>query len=604
MRRLTLYFTIILLLSSTASAAHPNKSYSDAPGQGRFIVSFKQSLNEDGLALLRKGGATPIRNLRIINGVVVRAPPGVIKRLERNPGILSIEPDIRVRALGKKPERTGKSASQIQGSQPVPWGVDKIDADLAWSLSRGAGVKIAVLDTGIDKDHPDLSGNIMGGVNYVSTPWWADPDPLDWGDDNGHGSHVAGIIGALDNDIGVIGVAPGSWLYGVKVLDKKGDGFLSDVILGIEWAIDNDMDIITMSLGSNTGSQSLEEALDNAYNAGILVVAAAGNDGDSNPDDDVDYPARYDPVIAVGATDSNDIHPGWSSDGPEVEISAPGVNVYSTWKNGGYNTESGTSMATPHVTGVAALLLAYDPGLSPDQVRARLQSTALDLGTLGRDNLYGYGRVAADKSLVPQASDDFDSTSLDPKWVFHDPLSGGDVSTTVKPGYLMITSSNTDDSKYPVGAYQSNISGDFTFTAKVNTTGFTSYNQDMGIGVGMMGDGDSPRNFIKVFLRTKYNWGNWMEIRTAYRINGGPVYGETTGYISYQPGNEFWLRIMRTGDYVTGHYSLDGTNWISLAGSGYYDNSNITSEDVKAFLFVDERLASTVAGYFDFATIQ
>jgi subtilisin family serine protease len=235
-------------------------------------------------------------------------------------------------------------------------------------------------------------------------------DPEAWDDDNGHGTHVAGIAAAVDNEIGVIGASPEAYLYAVKVLDRTGSGYVSDVIAGIQWAIDNDMDVINMSLGTDSDIQSLHDAVDAAYAANIVVVAAAGNDGDTDPDSDVDYPAAYSSVIAVAATDSEDIRASWSSDGTEVELAAPGVEVRSTWKGGKYKVLSGTSMASPHVAGTVALILAtsvpstYDADSDgfwdPVEVRAVLQETADDLGDSGFDVYYGYGLVDSEESVT------------------------------------------------------------------------------------------------------------------------------------------------------------------------------------------------------------
>lgn len=299
----------------------------------------------------------------------------------------------------KKPPDVGKPPEDDpepdpEPSQVTPWGITQIKAHLA--SNTGADITVAVVDTGIDADHPDLKSNILGGVNFVPTGRKVDPNR--WNDDNGHGTHVAGTIAAVDNSIGVIGVAPNVGLYAVKVLDRKGSGYLDWVISGIEWAITQDVDIITMSLSTDSDVQELEDVCIKAENAGIVVVAASGNDGSS-----VDYPAAYDSVIAVGATDNTDTRVYWSNYGPELELVGPGVSILSTWNDGGYNTISGTSMATPHVTGTVALTLNSQPGIydldgdgwDPSEVRSKLAGTATDLNTAGWDQYYGYGLVDA-----------------------------------------------------------------------------------------------------------------------------------------------------------------------------------------------------------------
>jgi subtilisin family serine protease len=372
----------------------------------RVIVTFEEGtiLNENALA---NADAELVKELQLVNGAVVMLPNQLaVKKLKMTKGVKNVEPDVLVYALA--PPGACNPWPECKDSDPDPepdpepsqttdWGVDRIDADLTWSLSTGVGVKVAVIDTGIDKDHPDLS--VAGGINFVSKNPRKPADPNKWDDDNGHGTHVAGIVGALDNDIGVVGVAPNADLYAVKVLDRNGSGWLGDVISGIEWAVANDMDVINMSLGTTADIQALNDAVDAAYNEGVVVVAASGNSGDGNDaTNNVEYPAKYSSVIAVGATASNDSAPYWSSDGEEVELSAPGVAVLSTYKDGGYAIFQGTSMASPHVAGVVALML-QNTSLTPLEVRTALQANAEDLGPDGHDNHYGYGLVDAEAVL-------------------------------------------------------------------------------------------------------------------------------------------------------------------------------------------------------------
>jgi subtilisin family serine protease len=217
-------------------------------------------------------------------------------------------------------------------------------------------------------------------------------------DDNGHGTHVAGIVAALDNGDGVVGVAPQAELYALKVLDEEGYGYVSDVIYAIQWASDPDgdgsakdrLDIINMSLGADVGNIFLKWACNLAYRDGLLIVAAAGNYGA------VCYPAAYSSVVAVSATDEEDNLAYFSSTGSQVELAAPGDNIYSTYLNNGYKKLGGTSMASPHVAGTAALVWAMDDFLTNNDVRTQLQSTAEDIGLSTREQ--GYGLVDAEKA--------------------------------------------------------------------------------------------------------------------------------------------------------------------------------------------------------------
>jgi len=366
-------------------------------GLGRYIVVFDAGVNDaekDTLAG-QFGGMVEKEIALLGNANVVLLPPRNVEGMVERNEVLRLEEDAVVYALPGPPiTPPGQGEEEEPPAEVLPWGVDRIDAELAWGTSTGASVSVAIIDTGIDLDHPDLT--VYGNVNFNNPNKSGD-------DDNGHGTHVAGIVAALDNDIGVIGVAPQAWLYGVKVLDRRGSGYVSDVILGIEWSINNSMQVINMSLGTSSDIQSLHDAVDAAYAEGIVVVAAAGNSGDTDPDNDVIYPARYASVIAVAATDNNDERASWSSDGPEVELAAPGVDIFSTWKGGEYDTKSGTSMASPHVAGTAALVIASgitdsnNNDVINDEVRAILQTTADDLGD---PNYYGHGLVDAEEAAT------------------------------------------------------------------------------------------------------------------------------------------------------------------------------------------------------------
>jgi len=355
----------------------------------RVIVTFEGPVNDSARAALENFGGKVLKELPLVNGLVVLLPDKtMVSSVGALSGVKKVEPDAMVFAMGRP-------APAPQPTENLEWGVDRVDADLAWAVSKGNGVKVAIIDTGIDKDHPDLVANLKGGVNFTSR------FSTRWNDDNGHGTHVAGIVAAVDNTIGVIGVAPEAHLYAVKVLDRNGSGYVSTVIKGIEWAKNNGMQVVNMSLGTASDVQALHDAVDAAYAAGLVLVAAAGNSGDGNGStNEVIYPAKYSSVIAVAATASDDSKPTWSSEGAEVELAAPGLNIRSTWNDGQYKTISGTSMATPHVAGTVALVLGKGGIISPAEVRALLQVTADDLGPLGRDNFYGYGLVDAEESVT------------------------------------------------------------------------------------------------------------------------------------------------------------------------------------------------------------
>jgi minor extracellular protease Epr len=345
------------------------------------IIGFTEEIDQK---IINEHGIANYTQYKIINAISADIPENVSKQLKKNPKIKYIEVDTQVQIADKPSE-----PQPPQPPQQITWSIARVKAPEAWNNSTGKNVKIAVLDTGISNSHPDLT--VSGGINLVGKS-----KNNKWNDDNGHGTHVTGIIAARNNSIGVIGVAPDAELYAVKVLDAYGSGYISDVIEGIDWAVQNNMDIISMSLGTAAYSQALNDSTANAYKAGILLVAAAGNNGDGNlSTDDVLYPAKFDSVIAVSAIDYNNIAPVWSADGIKIELAAPGVNIYSTWLNGGYVNASGTSMAAPFVSGVAALIKSKNLSLNPQEIRDSLAHNAIDLGDPGRDRIYGSGLVQA-----------------------------------------------------------------------------------------------------------------------------------------------------------------------------------------------------------------
>ncbi len=284
--------------------------------------------------------------------------------LESEPLVSSVEIDQPIKLL----------------SQKVDWGIQRIGAQKVWEKASGANVVVAVIDTGVQTDHEDLKNNVVGGFDFVNNNNNAY-------DDNGHGTHVAGIIAAYDNSLGIVGGAHRSKIMPVKVLNAQGYGYLSDVAKGIYYAADNNAQIINLSLGTTHDSSILRDAVLHASNKGLLVVGAAGNSSGNA----CLYPAAYVEVICVVATDQDNKLASFSNRGGE--FSAPGVSNYSTYINNRYAYLSGTSMAAPHVSASAALLLSFCDDCTLTQVREILRETAVDLGEVGRDSIFGYGLV-------------------------------------------------------------------------------------------------------------------------------------------------------------------------------------------------------------------
>jgi subtilisin len=370
-----------LLVTLTLAAAVATASAQVIPG--RYIVMLQAGNDPHGVAAMH--GVKPDH----VYDTAVRGFAGALSaaRLEamrRDRRVLLVEPDRLVNVLGHLVTAgTTAAASLTSTGDLVPTGVDRIDADLN-PCTDAAAVGIAIIDTGICLTHPDLY--VAGGISYVSGITSAN-------DDNGHGSHVAGIAAAKMNGLGVCGVAPNAKLFAVKVLNSTGSGTLSAVIAGVNWVTKNarlkGIKVANMSLGFTATSTTLNSAITKSVSAGVTYVVAAGN----NAADAATFsPANHPSVVTVSAVADEDGDCGgdglatyygaddtlasFSNFGSVVDIAAPGVTIYSTFKNSGYATMSGTSMAAPHVTGCAALYLVHHPAATPATVRTALLSLA------------------------------------------------------------------------------------------------------------------------------------------------------------------------------------------------------------------------------------
>ncbi|WP_346267756.1 S8 family peptidase [Sporosarcina sp. E16_3] len=265
----------------------------------------------------------------------------------------------------------------------VPPGVELIQAPAIWKDTKGKGITVAILDTGCDSSHPDLQNQIIGGRNFTDDDG-SNPDIfLDY---NGHGTHVAGTIAAQQNDKGVVGVAPEASLLIVKVLNRKGSGQYGWIIAGIHYAIEQKVDIISMSLGGPTDMPELHEAIKKALATNILVVCAAGNEGDGDDStDEFAYPGCYNEVISVGAINLERSPSDFTNSHNEIDLVAPGEKILSTYLNGKFATLSGTSMAAPHVSGALALIKglvnnSFGRDLSEPELYAQLIKRTVPLG--------------------------------------------------------------------------------------------------------------------------------------------------------------------------------------------------------------------------------
>src|SRR5258708_5570429 len=369
MKKLAVFFCVLLIFTFLPTFAH-------AEITDRVIVKFHPSVaNQTRDDVVKQLPVSKKENLRLKDTMVLHVPKGqaasLTKQLTQNPNVQYAEQDFVAKALDVPND-------PYYSSQ---WGLQKIFAANAWNVTHGsANTLIAITDTGIDGSHPDLANKIVARANFTT-----DPDV----DNNGHGSHVAGIAAAdTNNGIGVAGTAYNTQLLSVKVLDSTGSGYYSWIANGITWAADNGAKVINLSLGGFSSSQTLQNAVNYAVSKGVVVVAAAGNNGNSIPF----YPAHYSNVVSVAATDSNDFRASFSTFGSWVVIAAPGVNILSDYQ-GGYAYLSGTSMATPFVSGVTGLIWSEHPTWTNTQVVSKLESSADKI--TGTGIFWKYGRVNA-----------------------------------------------------------------------------------------------------------------------------------------------------------------------------------------------------------------
>ena len=371
---------------------------------GQIIVQFKRGIPDDVITKLNeKNKAKVVRTSQSAGFKVLQLPENVpphamANRYAKNPNVQYAELNYVAHA---------HMVPNDSLYNPYQWHLKTIGMEQAWDIATGSGAIVAVVDSGVSQAGNDTPSSFTPGYDFVN----GDSDPTD---DNGHGTHVAGTIAqSTDNGTGVAGVAFGCSIMPVKVLNKRGSGSYADIAEGIMFAADNDADVINMSLGGSYPSETLELALEHAYNSGVTIVCSSGNDGATS----VGYPAAYDDYcIAVGATGYDGSVAPYSNGGTSLDLVAPGGDTSVDLNDDGYGDGvlqetfqrrdwgyyffQGTSMAAPHVAGVAALLIAQGDWTTPDEVRNRLQSTATDEGDAGWDSWYGHGIVNAAAALA------------------------------------------------------------------------------------------------------------------------------------------------------------------------------------------------------------
>lgn len=368
-----------LLLSVIASSAFA------APATVTLLLKPSPQASEASLsALYAVHGARETDRIPALNIRLLRVPAAAAERIRQalaaRPEVDYVEADATAQAL----------ATPDDPYFTQQWHLAKIQAPAAWDLTVGSSsVIIAVVDTGVNSSHPDLAGRLVPGYDFVNS----DNDPQD---DNGHGTAVAGVAAAASNN--ALGVAGVSWLspvLPVKVLAADGSGAYSNIVRGITFAADSGARVINLSLGGTTSSRSLQDAVNYAWGKSAVVIAAAGNNGNNVPV----YPGACANVVAVSATDANDVRPAWSNYGSYVDLSAPGAGVVALSLNNGYASWNGTSFSSPVAAGAAALVAAVWPRATNAQIVDVLLKNSDDIGTPGYDVYYGQGRVNAARAV-------------------------------------------------------------------------------------------------------------------------------------------------------------------------------------------------------------
>jgi type VII secretion-associated serine protease mycosin len=407
----------LLLGLATPAAAGPGEADTDlvptGPATagdviaGEVIVQFRDAPAAEGarrlglpvVAEITGGGLATDAPDEVHSPVVLstggRPVADVLAELSADPGVALAEPNYVVELA-----EAGSLAVAVNDPKTNDqYSLDRMRVRDAWSITRGGGNVIAVLDTGVQLNHPDLAGRLVAGYDFVNGDSNAS-------DDNGHGTWVAGIIAANANDAyGIAGISWTDKIMPVKIMNREGTGSTADLLAAIRWSADRGADVINMSVGGFPYSQMLQDAVNYAWGKGAVLVGAAGN----NRREETYYPASFDNVISVSATQPQDEFSNWSSYGPKVDVSAPGSSIlttncyvctyaaHDTW--GSHTYISGTSFATPNVAGVVALIRAEFPSFSPAEVVTRLYATVDDMGYRGWDNRYGRGRVNALRAL-------------------------------------------------------------------------------------------------------------------------------------------------------------------------------------------------------------
>jgi thermitase len=562
------------ILTSTVAHAAPSEKV-------RLLIKPKPEMSETALhALLSAHGGEETRTIPGVETRVVEVPrQTALKLLQVLKGRREVEyaePDATAHAFA-----TTNDPYFTNGSQ---WYLSKIQAPSAWDVTTGASsVVVAVLDTGVRASHPDLAGKVLAGRDFAA----GDSDPTD---ENGHGTAVAGLIGAATgNGTGMAAVAWKTSILPVRVLGRDGSGSHSDIADGIVWATDQGADVINLSLGGTGSSSTLQNAVNYAWSKGVVIVAAAGNSGDSVPC----YPAACTNVVAVSATNSSDTRTDWSNYGSYVDIAAPGENVLTLSGSNGYEAMDGTSFSSPVTAGVVALMRAANPALSNANIVSALLANADDLGASGRDNDYGYGRVNARRAVVAVGAAASAADTTAPAVTILSPSAGATVSGVV--GVNVSASDNTGVSRVELhiggSFYAQSTSSSATFTW--NTGNFLDGSYILEVraydaannvasstrSVTVRNSPDADRTSPVVFItspadgaRVKGLWNLKVKVNASDNVGVSRVElyadGDLVGISSYSPATFTWsVRKATAGSHVFQAYAYDAAGNIGASST-------------------------------------
>lgn len=565
-RRFSFGIFVAVAVVALALVMVPRPAAAQAVPGDVLLVRFRNDVTANQIARIHaSANASVRRNISGIDVDVVSVPSGTaasaVAVYRQHSEVAYVELDSAVQAVDAVTVNDPAYAT-------YQWGLPQVHAAEAWGVTTGlASVRIAVLDTGIDTSHPDLAGKVVATANFTSS--------TTLGDVYGHGTHVAGIAAAATNNgIGVAGLGFNSTLQSVKVLGDDGSGYLSWVASGVVWATDHGARVINMSLGTTASSSTLQDAVSYAWSRGVVVVAAAGNNANSTPF----YPAAYSNVIAVAATDSADQLATFSNYGSWVSVAAPGVNIYSTLKAGGYGYKSGTSMASPLVAGLAALEIARaadknGSGYTNDEVRSCLSSGADPIASTGT----GSGRVNAFRSVSCAAAATTPTTGSIAGVVKNSATNAPIAGASVSAGAAHTTTDTT-------GAYTLSGLAAGTYTVTAAASGYSTASQSAGVTAGAT----ATANFLLVALTPPPTASMWVQsiafarlgsnVRVTFTVMGvsGPVGGAALAATITGPSGELWTASGTTNSSGVMTYTISkgaGGNYsarvTALTASGY-----------------------------------